>query len=158
MQTTGGSRLHPLCNPPMCGSLRQNLIITGAFLFNVLSRVTSIQAWSSRIYWVLKPGWPAIQFSLTIANHHTVDDFCKTQHLLSPAEWKHLLSAECCLSNAAIRQKIGQKNLQCFLSNLCKDSIVLHRINFTHWVTHGTENLPSTATGSSSITIEAFNA
>lgn len=29
----------------------------------------------------------------------------KTQHLLSPEEWKHLLSAECCLSNAAITQK-----------------------------------------------------
>lgn len=52
-----------------------------------------------------------------------------------PAEWKRLLSADV----ACLMQQLHQKNLQCFLSNLLY--IIVHRINLTHWVTHGTENL-----------------
>lgn len=150
MQTTGGSQLHPLHNPSMCGSLRQNLIITRAFLFNVLSRVTSIQAWSSRIHWVLKPGWPVIQFSLSITNYHRIYDFC-TRHSIC---WALEHGSTCSLLNVAcLMQQLHWTNLKCFLYNTSKGSIVLHGINFTQWVTHRTDNLPSTATGSSSITI-----
>lgn len=150
MQTTRGSQLHPLRNPSVRGSLRQSLIITRAFLFNVLSWVTSIQAWSSRIYWVLKSGWPVIQFALSITNHHRIYRFC-TRHSICKALENG--STRSLLNVACLMQHLQQKILQSFLYNPCKGSIVLHRINFTQWVMHRTASLPTAATGSSSITI-----